>query len=494
MPMNCNYHPDQPAAHLCPKCNTYFCSGCIVKRKSDLYNFKFICPKCNIYTKTLLNNYTIEPFWKRLPKIFKYPLRLQPIILLLILAAIFSYLGDIFLLGILVKSACFGVALTYSFAALTSTVHGDFKAPSISMESIHDNFWLVFKQLAIFLIFYLISKAYTTNLLFDNWEDTLRRQTSGMSDVIFILTSQLLLPAMIIILAETKSILAAINPRVLIMLVRRIGWAYLLMCFFLDILVTAPIVIAGLIGKSITQEISTFLITSSLFYYMLVAYHLMGYILFQYHEQFGYEIVYDGENEPITNPKTQIKTAATMNESVDNELLNKLHIFIKEGNLDEALSLIREETHGNITNPILAERYFNLLQIKQMNAELLECGKNYIPLLIKTNQKDKLCEVYLTCKSIDEHFITDASSLFMIAKSLNEKNNHVEANQAFKQFIAMNDKHPMVPDAYFFVAKILNEKLGEPIKASELIKAIIKKYPFHENTVYIKSYLKQIKT
>jgi tetratricopeptide (TPR) repeat protein len=483
MAVNCKYHPAQPAAHLCPKCNTYFCSNCIVKRQGELYGNKrdvFICPKCNIYTKPLAVSYKIEPFWTRLPKIFAYPLHWQPIILLLIVAALNTYSGNMFIVGIFIQFACFGVALTYSYAALTSTVHGNFKAPPISMESVNNNFGIVFKQYAVFLIIGAVSfKLLSVNLFFG---------------VIFIIAALLLLPAMIIILAETKSILAAINPQVIFLLAWRIGRHYLLLCFFLITLAAAPGSIVAFIGKSIPRNISIFLGTFCSYYYMLVAYHLMGYILFQYHEKLGYEIDYDGENEPVVNHPTPIKAASTVNERLNNELLNKLNILIKEGNLDEAISLIREETRGNITDPVLAERYFNLMQLKQMNPELLVYGRNYIPLLIKSNQKDKLCEVYLTCKSIDENFINDAGSLYITAKTLNEKNNHTEAKQAFERFISMDEKHPLVPNAYFFIAKILNEKLNEPLKASEIIKSIINKYPFHENTAYIQTYLKQIKT
>jgi tetratricopeptide (TPR) repeat protein len=360
---------------------------------------------------------------------------------------------------------------------LTTTVHGNFKAPEINMELINNNSGVIFKQLVIFLlvggIFHELSKI------------------SSLLAGLFSLLSWLLLPAIIIILAETKSILAAINPQVIVRLAWRIGSPYLLMFLFLFTLASAPGFIAGLIGKFIPQYISILLVAILTFYYMLVAYHLMGYVLFQYHEKVGYEIDYAGE--PVNIPKTLIDNASITNKRLNDELLIRLNILAKEGNVDKAIALIREETQGNITDPIIAERYFNLLQIKQMNPELLEHGRNYIQLLIKTNQKEKLCEVYLTCKFIGENFITDAGSLYIIAKALNEKNNHAEAKQAFERFIAMDDKHPLVPNASFFIAKILNEKFHEPQKASEIIKSIINKYPFHENTAYVQTYLKQIK-
>jgi tetratricopeptide (TPR) repeat protein len=300
---------------------------------------------------------------------------------------------------------------------------------------------------------------------------------------------------MIIMLAVTKSFFAAIMPQVFIRLAWRIGWPYLALCFFLMTLASAPVAILSLIWNVIPKNIVNFFVTFFSSYYMIVSYHLMGYILFQYHEQVGYKIDYDRNDEPIADSKTSIKATASINGRSENEMLNRINILIKEGNFDDAISLIREETHGKISDPIIAERYFNLLQLKKMKPELIEYGRNYIQFLSNTNQKDKLCEVYLLCKSIDENFINnDAACLYITAKALNEKNNHFEAKQAFERFIALDENHVMVPNAQFFIAKILNEKLNEPLKAIDIINNLIKKYPFHENTAYIQSYLRQIKT
>jgi len=293
----------------------------------------------------------------------------------------------------------------------------------------------------------------------------------------------------------TKSFFSAIMPQVFIRLAWRIGWPYLTLCFFLMTLAFAPIAIVSLIWNVIPKNIVNFFVTFFSSYYMIVSYHLMGYILFQYHEQVGYKIDYSRNDEPIADSKTSIKATSSINGRRENELLNRINILIKDGNLDDAISLIREETQGKISDPIIAERYFNLLQLKKMKPELIEYGRNYIQLLSNTNQKDKLCEVYLLCKSIDENFITnDAACLYIAAKVLNEKNNHLEAKQAFERFIAIDENHVMVPIAHFFIAKILNEKLNEPLKAIDIINNLIKKYPFHENTSYIQSYLRQIKT
>jgi tetratricopeptide (TPR) repeat protein len=485
MTLYCNYHPSQFAAYQCPKCGVNLCSNCIIRRKYEQYGQTknvFICPKCNVYAKELSITNAIEPFWTRLPKFFKYPLSPKPIIMIFIISVLSSFFMGKNIVSALIQFACFGVVLTYSYSVLASTANGNLKPPLISLNTISDDFGIVFKQYAIYLIIALISIQLSIKI-------------SLFLGLTFLAISLLLLPAMIIMLAVTKSFFAAIMPQVFIRLAWRIGWPYLALCFFLMTLASAPVAILSLIWNVIPKNIVNFFVTFFSSYYMIVSYHLMGYILFQYHEQVGYKIDYDRNDEPIADSKTSIKATASINGRSENEMLNRINILIKEGNFDDAISLIREETHGKISDPIIAERYFNLLQLKKMKPELIEYGRNYIQFLSNTNQKDKLCEVYLLCKSIDENFINnDAACLYITAKALNEKNNHFEAKQAFERFIALDENHVMVPNAQFFIAKILNEKLNEPLKAIDIINNLIKKYPFHENTAYIQSYLRQIKT
>lgn len=485
MTVHCNYHPSKFAAYQCPKCGVNFCSDCIIRRKIEQYGKAknvFLCPKCNVYAKELSITNAIEPFWTRLPKFFTYPLSPKPLLLIFIISLISSFFMGNDIISALIQFACFGVILTYSYSALEGTVNGNLKPPSINLSTISDDFGIVFKQFAIYFAIILVSVTVSIKI-------------SIFLGVTFFFISLLLLPAMIIMLAVSKSFFAAIMPQIFIRVAWRIGWPYLALCFFLLILLSAPAVILSLIWNIIPKNIVNFFVTFFSSYYMIISYHLMGYFLFQYHERVAYKINYQRNDEPLADSRKQIKTAIPVNGFGENELLNRINVLIKDGNLDGAISLIREETRGNINDPIIAERYFNLLQLKKMNPELIEYGKNYIQFLSKTNQKDKLCEVYLLCKSIDENFINnDASCLYITAKMLNEKNNHLEAKQAFERFIAIDENNAMVPNAQFFIAKILNEKLNDPLKATDIINGLIKKHPFHENTAYIQSYLRQIKT
>ena len=51
----------------------------------------------------------------------------------------------------------------------------------------------------------------------------------------------------------------------------------------------------------------------------------------------------------------------------------------------------------------------------------------------------------------------------------------------------------MVPKACFLGSSIINEKLKNPKRAADLLRALIKKYPNHDIIPYAENYLRQLK-
>ena len=478
MSVNCSYHPGVQAAHTCPKCGANFCSSCIIKKEGEYHglikNF-FLCPQCNIYTQKIAGAYSIEPFWKRFPQIFAYPLHVRPLILILVISLIQTFLAYSSIFIFFIQFICFGIVVTYANIVLHETSQGNKKPPPVDLVEIQSNFKVVFAQIAIILLLALLNNQIKIPL------------------PIFSIAVFFMLPAIIIMLAITKSFFAAIMPHVFIRLAWRMGWPYLAMWFLLSLLFSAPAVILQVYWNILPESVSVFLAIASAYYYMMVAYHLMGYLMFQYHERIGYEVAYDGEEEEPQQKVYSAKVAAKAADQSNNQLLNRTNIFLKDGNHDDAISLIQRETGGKPTEPVVAERYFNLLRIKQRSAELAVYGKDYIPLLIKTNQKAKACEVYLECLSINENFLDGgAENIFIAAKTLNEFKYHTHALNAFQKFIREAPDHPLVPNAYFFIAMLLNEQLQEREKALQILQYLSEKFPFHENASFVTAYLKKM--
>ena len=470
----CDYHPTRPAEWNCPNCNDNFCGHCIDTRVVEQYGKKnsfHFCPKCNVQANRAAFQNTVETFWNRLPKFFVYPFHPRPLILIAALAFISVLASGPGLFNMLIYFAIWAVVLKYSFTALKDTANGKLIPPKVNLQTISADFEVVFKQIGIYIIigFAFFKVAQTGGILIG---------------LLFLGLAILSIPAMIIVLVATNSLLNAINPMIFARMAWRIGWGYLLMYLFLALLGAAPAVLGRYIIAFLPDNLHGFLLTMAQSFYTIISYHLMGYVIFQYHEDIGYEVDLDEEEASIED--------MTSEQDVESELLNKIDILIKEGNLDDAISLIKDKTGGVISDLNLAERYFNLLKIKQLTPEMLRHGEAYLELLAKRDKKDKLCEVYSVCISRDPGFTISPSTTFKVASSLNEAGNPKGAIGAYNRFIKANPKNPLIPKAYFLAANVINEQLRNPLKAIKILKGLIKKYPNHDIIPYVQNCIKQI--
>ena len=471
----CDYHPTQKAHWVCPSCEVNFCPDCVDNRVVDQHGKKKVyhfCPECNVEAERAAFEDIVEPFWFKIPKFFIYPFHPRPLILMVVLSFLSVLLIFPSLLSLLIQLFIAGLFLKYAFAALKNTANGHFQPPKIDSKTLLEDFLIVFKQLGMFIIigyaFYKVT------------------QMAGIIiGLLFLGFAVLSIPAMIIVLVGTNSLLQAINPAMFVVMAWRIGWSYLLMYLFLMLLGVAPAVLGQYIVGYLPAKLHFFLLKLTQNYYALISYHLMGYVIFQYHEEIGYEV--DFEEEEL--PPEEIPSG----EEDSGQLLNRVDMLIKEGKLDDAISLIKSETLGAITALGLAERYYNLLKLKEQTPDMLKHGKEYLDLLAKANQKAKLVEVYLECISKDPNLTAKPTTLLKAASYLNEAGKHKESLEAYSHFIKANPENPLVPKAYFLASNIFNEKLKNPGKATKILKNLIKKYPNHDIIPHVQRYLSEIK-
>jgi len=458
---------------MCSACNAYYCEGCIAKNVSQSYGVTqayHVCPKCNARARELALGNVIEPFWKRLPKIFLYPFHLRSFIFIVVLTLVSSFLGLIPFFGFWIRLIIWGLLVKYSYAALKETASGRLIPPEITSETFSSDSWIALKQFAMYVLIFLIF-----------WKVV--QVAGGLMGGLFLVLVLLLIPAMITVLVVTESLISACNPWIFARMAWRIGWGYLLMYLFLGFLGSAPYFIGHYVIQFLPQGLHVFLFSVAVNIYTLISYHLMGYVLLQYHEEVGWEVYL--EDYVPTEKKS-------FEEGVASSPLRRVDILIQDGQIDEAITFVKNETHGNITDINLAERYYKLLKLKQLTPELLEHCKVYLDILVQENQAEKVCQVYSECVAKDPNFIPNPANLFKIATFLDKGRNHRAAVTALNRFIKANPKNPLVPKAYFMAANIMHEKLNASQKAAEVLNILIKKYPAHDIVSHAKDYLQRV--
>jgi len=487
----CKYHPTQLSHWDCPLCDIGLCPDCVVKREKGGYlqgEFLHLCPKCNREVEWIGASNLIEPFWKHLPSFFAYPFSLYPLILIISLS-IAGLIGlklaqslviNLGLAGLIWSAGIFGILvgilLKYSYEALNATARGDLTPPQINAKTISDNFTIVFKQIALIFIVTAVIGFISSKF--------------GMIfGYILYFSFKLFFYSMIILLVTTNSLIYALNPLTFIQLTFRIGWGYLLMYIFLFILGDAPFYVSLFLIRLIPQNINFIILGYyiSFCYYTIIAYHLMGYVLLQYHSEIGYEINYEDFKDPST------KTAAPQQEDAQQIILKKANVMIQDGKLEEAVEFIGNQTgSGGITNLALSERYHNLLKMTKRKQEFMKHCITHLDLLGQANQKMKTCQLFAKCLAADKKFTPAAATLFKIGDWLNESGKIKAAIGTYSRLTKAYPDDALVPKAYFRSAQIFNDRLMKPDQAKKILEAIMNKFPDHEIILKARAYLEHL--
>jgi hypothetical protein len=110
----CKYHPISPATYLCESCKTTTCDSCVdyfTQHNSEL------CFNCGTQLNSLGAVNNAEPFWRKLDQSFKYPVKSQPLTLIIgvsVLTSILMFIPFTFIWQILL-TGCF---VKYCFSCL----------------------------------------------------------------------------------------------------------------------------------------------------------------------------------------------------------------------------------------------------------------------------------------------------------------------------------------------------------------------------------------
>lgn len=473
----CKHHLREPAHWECHNCNSFYCDSCIQKKPGG-YSGKeihYFCPSCSKPADWIAAANVVRPFWERLHTFFAYPFKHMPTLFFMLgiafTAAVFS--GPGFING-LVKLALFILLMKYSFTAMAATARGALIPPNVDLKSLSDDAHQAFVPavltgVIIFLCIVVAGKA------------------GPAAGVLCLAFGFIALPSMIMSYMAGGSIIHALNPMLFISIMLRIGWPYLSMVFFLVLLLLAPNALGFALGRLLPAAGQNFLFSFANSYYTIIFYHLMGYVLLQFHQQIGYRIdqedfVYKSES---TSPVVPVPTDPVSG------ILTKIEFLAKEGKYDEALTLIKRETQGKITNPLLSRQYFKLLKLKN-DPELAQHVAPHLNLVISQNDKKEACDVFLTSLTAKIDVNLPAQSLIKLAGWLNESGSYRESISVYNRIISGPTDNSLIPMAYFRAACILYEKLDNKVKADKIFRMLKAKYPMDDIIPHVDSYLRRI--
>ncbi|ACL05410.1 hypothetical protein Dalk_3723 [Desulfatibacillum aliphaticivorans] len=475
MKNTCYIHPTMDGKWVCPECGNAFCSDCVINREAGGYYGQGLircCPGCVVPTNWVGVSGTIKPFWTRIDKFFSYPFHANPLILIIAIA----FLDAVLLsapLGWFFRVFLSALMLNYAYLALRRSAQGDLTPPKMYDEALTAGAGPVLSQLVLFVLL-AVAGGMITGL-------------AGVLGLVFYgVIVMFFLPSMLIILAMDGNPIRAMNPVVFMALPFRIGGGYFIMWVFLVCLLFAPASLLYTVEAVLPPFWYEFF--GGLFsnYYMIVAYHLMGYVLLQYHDKIGYEVKYEDikQSDEQTAAKPDNRAA---------EAAKRTTFLFAEGKYDEAIEYIEQHrAQGGELPQELSEKYYALLKMKNKKAPLLAHAPDLLDQLTESNAKVKTLDVYGECIKIDAAFLPEPKALLKIAGWLAETGNPKIAISAYNKFAKSYPDNRDVPLAYFRAAQIFHDRLMNQDKAKGLLKGILKKFPDHAIAPKVKNYLQYI--
>ena len=458
----CKYHATTPARWACRQCQIDYCNQCTPRPENKLQPS---CPVCGSKLESLGAGNLIIPFWHRIPHFFIYPANLVPLLVMLAIVAIGGLVGGS-LFGFLIQLALAIVFMKYAYVVLEQSAQGYLKPRPFEMSHLADELELPFKQLFVIIIVYAANLFVYENL------------GEGMFFITMFL-SVLSFPASVMVLAVEHSFISAFNPLIVLATIKRIGLSYFVLCIFLTLLLTGSWVamdlISGVLPKVLTSQVVIFIF----FYFTLIMFHMMGYVIYQYHENLGFNI--EQEFDESDEQETESDQPRTPTREID--------ILIQEGKLDDANQRMQQQIKDSPNDMALWQKYHKFLYVTKDQANLKKYGAKYISRLLHEGKPSRAMQVFMDIRQVADDFKPDnAPERFELAKLL------AGNGQARLAMLLLNNLHvdfpsyADIPRAYYLVAKLLSEQFNDDAKAKSIIDFVVKKYPNHPEINTIKEY------
>ena len=366
----------------------------------------------------------------------------------MVVGSVMTAIGGIMaLIGIAISLA----AITkYGFMVIEQTARGDFNPPPWS-KAFSGDLSIFFKQIGVQIIFgvFLTAVAYIGS-------DALNFLASLI--VIFVM------PASLMIFAMEEDIATAVSPAHLFDFITRIGGAYFILYIFLILFSMAHLGFFSLLWGEVPEAWLGPLFVCASLYFMLVTYHLMGYVIFQYQQALGFV----SEDE---------KTAERRMKAID-PYDARIDVLVKEGRYEDCLKVFKKALHYHPNDFKNHDNLSKLLVAMGDTETALEHGNSYLTRLHKMGDDARLYFLYSFYQQIDPEFLPDEPGVrHVVAEQLYGRGKY---DLVIKLLARMHNLYPNygdIPGAYFLLAETLYRGKNRKDKALQFLGFIEHNYP-----------------
>jgi len=469
----CVYHADKAANWNCLGCGTLLCQGCFPASPESAR--QLYCTLCsgNMHFLGVANS--MPPFWSQMPRFFAYPLKSNGLMFLVLLAVLTMASGRLLhahgAVAAVLIFMIVALGIRQGLRVIEFCSQGRSKPPGIA--ELFDGNSTAFKMLGLAIAYgVMIGIA----------------GRFGMPGIAGMVGLSALLPASIMLLAIHGSLRDALDPIQVIQLAARTGWSYLGLILVLMVTAQGPQQALGLIPaatlvrlKENSPEVLMALLVASSAYFNMVMGSMMGYLLFQHHQDLGIRPDAEHRVAPADNRALEMARAA---------------ILVRESRYPDALRHMAgmvADYPGDL--PVL-EYHHKLLCASGADPDRVQLHtERYLKALFDGQRKNRMTGVLEAACRVVPHYKPKSIAL---RRALAEE---YFLQRQFKPAIGLigmlHKEAPTskeLPAAYYLLARIYSEGLRDDGKALMILDFLLKHCPGHALSGDIENYRKVIQS
>lgn len=468
---HCVYHAEQPANWNCVACGTLLCQSCFPATPDPVR--PPYCALCGGNMRHLGVANSLPPFWSQMPRFFAYPFSLNGLLFLALLAGLTSASAKLFdvhsFLILLPVFIVVSLVIRQGLRVIEFCSQGRRQPPGIL--DLFDGNPTTLKMLGM-MIGYGIMVGVLGRL---GW--------LGMAAIVCLSS---LLPASIMLLAIHGALGSALDPIRVIQLAARIGWSYFGLVLLLIVTAQGPQQAVNLLPAATLQSLAqnsphilvAILVVSTAYFNMVMG-AMMGYLLFQHHDEL--DIVPDAAHAAKPADLRALALARGV-------------ILVREARYEDAL----RHMAGTVMD------FPHDLQVLEYHHKLLcESGgepdrvvlhtDRYLQALVDAQRRSRLVAVLEAARRVVPHY-QPASIALRCALA-----EDYFLQRRFKPAIALigmlHKEAPAsdaLPAAYYLLARIYSEGVRDDAKAVMILDYLLQHFPGHALAGDIASYRKVV--
>lgn len=441
--------------------------------------------------------HAIVPFWNRVPAFFFFPLHV-PVLGKMILFAALPALGAFAtgMMSMIVAVVGLSLLAWIAFLRLGSRVLSETSFGHLSPEryGAFGDESLATMPFKIFALF--MASGSFVGFITGLW--------GGNVGIVANFLVSLAIPAALIVLVVSRSLFSGLNPAASLSVIGAIGKPYLLLCLFLFSLSTAQAFLTGELmmaafkglaakwtaaqsqvdGEAASEFWEAFnnellkmrpriagmlcVIEFVGMYFTMIAFNMLGYTAYQYHEKLGLE---------VDEPHSPGRAGSAPQADPESKQIADL---VAAGQIDKALDIAYEAQRLDVENLPANERYHKLLHLAGKDDRLLAHTNRLIPLMLRMGRRSGALEVLRrTREKLPAYRPESPEHLLALAEAARSERLGKLAFELLDGFETRHPRSALLPDALLLSGRILCEDLRDDARADEIFKRLVEQYADH---------------